>query len=92
MTLLLEELELIGKEKTKIPDSVRLKGDPVGQNTTYPLEYSDLRLVWELPSSYRQRWAEIAKEPLIKPEVHPDGKWRFLPTPASFTVLTVPGF
>jgi hypothetical protein len=69
------------KESQKIPDGIRLPGDPLSQDVQYPLEYSDLRLVWELPRKYRDKWAEMATEPLLGPHRHPSGKWRY---PASY--------
>lgn len=50
--------------------------DPLSYDVQYPLEYSDLRLVWELPRKYRERWQEISTQPLLGPERHPSGKWR----------------
>ena len=65
-----------GKETQRIPEVMKLEGDPMSQDVQYPLEYSDLRLVWELPRKYREKWEDIAKDPLIKPQDHPKGKWR----------------
>jgi hypothetical protein len=74
-----------GKETQRIPEGIRIAGDPLSQDVQYPLEYSDLRLVWELPRKYRKKWEEMAKEPLLGHQRHPSGKWRYLNSP---TVLT----
>ena len=57
---------------------MRLSDDPMSQAVQYPLDYADLRLVWDLPRRYREKWAEISRQPLeLDPSRHPRGKWRY---------------
>jgi hypothetical protein len=55
---------------------MKIPGDPVSQDVQYPLEYSDLRLVWTLDKKHRDKWDVLSKRPLLDLSQHPSGGWR----------------
>jgi hypothetical protein len=64
------------KETQRIPEGMKIPGDPASQQVQYPLEYSDLRLVWTLDKKLRKKWEEMSKKPLIDPSQQPKKGWR----------------
>jgi hypothetical protein len=64
------------KETQRIPEGMKIPGDPPSQQVQYPLEYSDLRLVWTLDKKLRKKWEEMSKKPLIDISQQPKKGWR----------------
>jgi Large ribosomal subunit protein uL24m len=68
------------KQKTEaIPEGIRVESDPAAVDIAYPVNYSDVKLVWELPRNLRGKWMLMSRKPLIEVEKHPQGKWRSPP-------------
>jgi len=54
-----------------------MPNDPVATPVVFPFQYSDLRLVYDLPRKEIEKWQKISKTLLkTSPEDHPEGKWR----------------